>query len=135
VTTLTRQTVSFTTASIAPTATATGFFNAAKSFALFQIYASNPCRVVLYGNSTALAEDAGRPSSTQPSIEGVLADVSLADESLLGSPPIMSVVFTPPVIGANSDNDLSSTVYFSVTNDDVNTEPITVDLVVLPFEL
>jgi hypothetical protein len=134
-TTLTRQSVSFTTASIAPNATTTGFVNVAKSFALFQIYSSNPCRVVLYGNATAQLEDAGRPASTQPSIEGVLADVTLADESLLGSPPVMSVVFTPPVIGANSDDSLSSTVYFSVTNDDVNTEPITVDLVVLPFEL
>jgi hypothetical protein len=109
---ISRQSVSFTTASIANLATATGTASVATTGILLgaSTGTNGSCRVRLYSTAAARTADAARAVGTDPTPEsGCLADLVLADAN-------SHALTLLPFCFANADGTPSSTLYYSVTS-------------------
>jgi hypothetical protein len=99
----------------------------AKSYALYSIQTSVGAWVTLYTNSTSQTNDASRGITTDPTPNsGVIAEVIT---TLSGT-----VLFTPGVIGFNSDATTSTNAYLKIYNNSGSTNNVGVTLTYLKLE-
>lgn len=88
----------------------TGSLAVGRTFILTNAQTTTPCRLRLYGNVASRddTDELLRPFNSQ-SISGsisLLADINLTDNALFN--------LTPPLFGANLDNPVQSTIYYTV---------------------
>lgn len=106
----TRQTATFTTASLATGATETGTIDMGSSTSvLLKITVSRVCRARFYATSAARTADASRLAGTDPPPgAGVLAEFIFTFSGTIDCGP-------PPVL-YNGDSPSADTIYYSITN-------------------
>lgn len=107
-TALQRQKISFTVTGSIPRYT--GSVNLGRTFIVTNAQTTSPCRVRLYGNAASRNDPAEllRPYNSQ-SISGstaLIADINLDN--------INSFNFAPPLFGANLDNSVGTSIYYTV---------------------
>ena len=123
----TRQTVSHTTASIAPNAVENASVTINKTSDLLKITTDYPAWVRVYGTSAQRTADASRLITDDPAPgAGVFADVSTT-----ASP---TVLLSPIPVFANGDGTPANTAYLSVKNLDGSSRAITTTITFLPQE-
>lgn len=122
-----RVTVSGTTTVIANDASANLTIVGFKGYALYKITTSDAARVILYTDATSRTNDASRSEGVSPSQgSGVIAEcITTGSESVL---------FTPAVIGFNSDSTVSTNIYVKVVNKTGSSNSIIVNLTILEIE-
>jgi hypothetical protein len=129
---LKRQTVTFTTSSIADGSVANVFANlGCRSFILLEVAVNKAARVELYETAAFRTADAGRGYGTFPasgSQNGIVGDFGLHQ----GGPETW--VCSPPLIGTNMDSPVSQGVYAAITNNSGSTGTVTVTLTIIPIE-
>lgn len=99
------------TPSLPPGNKFTGSFVMAKSFQLLSAATNAACRIELYGNSSAQAQDLARAIDTPPPA-GTLQN--LISDLVLDTLPFQW--FYQNRVGANADSPQTSTVYLTATN-------------------
>lgn len=122
-----RKTVTFTTPSMADSATDVGFANLFKMAGLISIQASAASRVVLYASAAAQAADAGRPTTMEPTVAGVLFDATISDTATYTATP-GTLLFNDDAAG------VSPSIYWSVANQSGGSAAITVSLTIIAYE-
>jgi hypothetical protein len=125
----TRTTVQGTTA-ISVTAGATENCQAEgfKSYLLSKLVTNYPAWVRIYTDATSRTADASRTEGNDPTPgSGIIAEVITTSGAL-------TQLITPGVIGFNNDSSTTSTIYLAVTNKDVSSRVITVNLTLLQLE-
>ena len=117
-----------TTGSLAVNATGGLSITGHKSYALLNVGVSTAAWVRLYTDSDSRGDDAGRSIGEDPSPgSGVIADIVTTGFST-------SQVVSPGTIGFNNDASPSQTIYVSVKNMGIQTQPVTVNLQILQLE-
>ena len=117
-----------TTGSLAVNATGNLSITGHKSYALLNVGVSTAAWVRLYTDSAGRGADAGRSIGEDPSPgSGVIADIVTTGFST-------SQVVSPGTIGFNNDTSPSQTIYVSVKNMGIQTQPVTVNLQILQLE-
>ena len=117
-----------TTGSLAVNATGNLSITGHKSYALLNVGVSTAAWVRLYTDSASRGDDAGRSIGEDPSPgSGVIADIVTTGFST-------SQVISPGTIGFNNDTSPSQTIYVSVKNMGIQTQPVTVNLQILQLE-
>ena len=117
-----------TTGSLAVNATSNLSITGHKSYALLNVGVSTAAWVRLYTDSAGRGADAGRSIGEDPSPgSGVIADIVTTGFST-------SQVVSPGTIGFNNDTSPSQTIYVSVKNMGIQTQPVTVNLQILQLE-
>ena len=117
-----------TTGSLAVNATGNLSITGHKSYALLNVGVSTAAWVRLYTDSASRGNDAGRSIGEDPSSgSGVIADIVTTGFST-------SQVISPGTIGFNNDTSPSQTIYVSVKNMGIQTQPVTVNLQILQLE-
>jgi hypothetical protein len=125
---LSRTTVSATTASLADAATENINIVAAKSYSLLSIEVDAAAWVRVYSSATARTNDSGRSELVDPDPDaGVHAEIITTGAT--------TVKFTPANIGWNDESPVTNTIYLAVTNKSGSTTTITATLTILPLEL
>jgi hypothetical protein len=100
----------------------------AKSYLLSKVVTNYPAWVRIYTDATSRSADSSRTEGNDPLPgSGVIAEVITTSGSL-------TQLITPGVIGFNNDTTTTSTIYIAVTNKDVSSRTITIDLNVLKLE-
>lgn len=89
----------------------TGSFDMGRTFVLLESQTSTPCRVRLYGNAYSRNEvsELARPFISHSSIGqdiALIADINLDNTELF--------TFSPVLYGANLDNPVSSSIYYTI---------------------
>lgn len=125
----TRDTETYTTASLATDATETGTIAFGQAYTVYRIEVDKPARVRLYATEAQRDADEARPFGDIPTgNHGLVLDV-LIDEDFFLDSPILDI--TPTVSGANLD---VGNVPITVTNLDVSTGTVQVDITYLRTE-
>ena len=127
-TTLSRTTVTATTASIADAATDTiDITSVAKAYSIFSIGVNAAAWVRVYSSPTARTNDASRLEGVDPDPDaGVLSEIITTGAT--------TVNFTPSSISFNNETVPTDTVYLAVTNKSGSTANITITMIILPLE-
>jgi hypothetical protein len=138
--TATLQSVSRTTASLAPGASEVGTLTMAKLFTLMtaQVTNSVPARIQLYSTAASRTADANRPSNFPPTAgtqHGVNADLYLDT-----SDKYNGWMMSPPFMCANMDGSPSlssqgANIYYRITNIGSSTTVISLTLKYVPMEI
>lgn len=99
-----------------------------KTYMLYKVATNYPSWVRIYTDNSSRVADAGRTEGNDPVPgRGVIAEVITTSGSL-------TQLITPGVIGFNNDTVTTSTVYLTVTNNDVSSRAVTVTLTLLQLE-
>lgn len=99
-----------------------------KAYSLMKVATNYPAWVRIYSDSASRTSDSSRSSGTDPIPgSGVIAEVITTAGNL-------TQLITPGVIGFNNDTVPSTTVYVTVTNNDVTTRNMSVTLTLLQLE-
>jgi hypothetical protein len=114
-------------ANVAANASATININGFKGYALYAVTVSGPTWVTLYTSQSALANDAGRSISTDPTPgTGVIAEMTAT------APTVQ--YFTPAVVGFSTESPPSTNIPVKVVNTGTATSNITVTLTLVQME-
>ena len=123
-----RLDVSGVTTSIANNGIGNTDIFAFKSYALMKVGLSTAGWLRLYTDSTSRTNDANRSVGTDPTPgSGVIAEVVTTGITT-------TVMISPFVLGGNMDDPVTDTIYAAITNLSGTTQPITVNLTILPLE-
>lgn len=127
----TRTVVSNTTTPLAGGATTNLTIVGAKGYLLYKVQVSTTTGsgawVRIYTNDAARTADASRSQSSDPTIQGVIAEVVTVANSAV-------VPITPGVVGFNDETSPTTNIELAVTNTSLVTGTITVTLTILPLE-
>ena len=126
----TRQTITKLVSGIGIGATSnSAFTDGRKSWMLQKVGISSAAWVVLYTDQNALAADADRPHTTDPTPgSGVIAEVRSTDAG------ISTFIMSPGIMGWNNDTTPSNNIWFKITNNETSTANITVSLDIVQLE-
>lgn len=123
-----RTTVSGSTGTIAPNASANLTILGYKSYALLKAEISSPAWVTLYCDTSSRTADSSRLITEDPAAgSGVIAEV-------ITTTTPQTVLFTPTTIGFNNDGTPSSNIYAKVVNTSGVSTAITVSLTIVQLE-
>ena len=124
-----RTTVQATTGiSVASAASANCQVTGAKSYLLSKVTTNYPAWIRIYSDGASRTADATRTEGNDPLPgTGVIAEVITTSSAL-------TQLITPGVLGFNNDGTTTSTIYLAVTNKDLSSRIITVNLTILRLE-
>jgi hypothetical protein len=106
----TRTTASYTSPSLAVNGVAQGSITLAKSYRILQVVTSVAARVRLYDRAAKQTADVNRPVGNVPTGDhGVICD-------FVGTPALLSVNATPPIIGSSMEATPSTSIPITVNN-------------------
>lgn len=126
-TTITRGSVSHTTASIAADATENATLTAAKSYGVISVTTDKAAWVRIYSDIASRNADASRAITQDPDPDaGVNAEVITTSGT--------TVRFTPAMIGWNDESTPLSEMYLAITNKSGSTNTIAVTVNYIPLE-
>ena len=122
-----RATLTATSSSINAGSTTLMTINAYKTYALQKITVSAASWVRLYTDPTSRSADAGRPYTQDPQ-----SGIGLITEVRTETSGSSTFVMSPAVIGWNNNN--TSNIYISVTNNEATSQAIQIDLQAVQME-
>jgi len=115
-----RQSVNFTTGSLAQNAAQTGTITLAKSYRLLHITTSRPAWVEIYTTAAAMTADASRTVDQDPALDAGLMLEYVTTSGMLTAP------LSPLVDGYNGEAVPSTSISIRVTNLDTSTGTVSV---------
>ena len=126
----TRTTITKLVSSVGVGATTnSAFTDGRKSWMLQKVGISSAAWVVLYTDQNALAADASRPHTTDPTPgSGVIAEVRATNAG------VSTFIMSPGVMGWNNDATPSNNIWFKITNNETSIANITVSLDIVQLE-
>jgi hypothetical protein len=99
-----------------------------KSYLLSKVSTTYPAWVRIYADAASRTADASRAEGNDPIPgSGIIAEVITTSGAL-------TQLITPGVLGFNNDSSTTSTIYLAVTNKDVSSRIINVNLTILQLE-
>ena len=126
----TRQTITKLVSSVGVGATTnSAFTDGRKSWMLQKVGISSAAWVVLYTDQNALAADATRSYTTDPTPgSGVIAEVRTTTAG------VSTFIMSPGIMGWNNDATPSNNIWFKITNNETSQANITVSLDIVQLE-
>jgi hypothetical protein len=124
-----RASLSVTVPNLAANTAATRELTTVKGYALYSITTSTTAWVTIYSSSAARTADSNRIITTDP-----LPGSGVIAEAITNSSSALTALFTPAVIGFNSDPTPTGTMYLKIVNTSSSTASVTVTVTHLPLE-